>query len=68
MGIFKRSERIEKVSNADWEVDVPILKALTYVLKFIQTGITMVKGYPAQNAILKKDTLDKEIVGGIHDL
>ena len=29
---------------------------------------TMEKRYPLQNAILKKDTLDKETMIGIHDL
>jgi hypothetical protein len=44
------------------------MKALTDVLKFIQTGATMEKRYPLQNAILKKDTLKKEMMVGTYAL
>jgi len=36
--------------------------------QFTLTGTRMRRRYPLQNAILKKDTLGKEIVAGIHDL
>jgi hypothetical protein len=43
-------------------------KRLTDVLKFIQTGITTLKGYPLQNAIPKKDTLIIEMMVGTYVL
>ena len=44
------------------------MKVLIDAFQFTLTGTTMGRRYPLQNAILKKDTLDKEIVGGILDL
>jgi hypothetical protein len=44
------------------------MKALTDVFYLIQTGTTMEKRYPLQNAILKKDTLVKEMMVGMYAL
>lgn len=69
MGNLKCPERTEKGSIAQtWEVDVPIMKLLTGVLKFIQNGITMGKRYSLQNATVKKDALDKEMMAGTYVL
>ena len=41
---------------------------LTNVYLFTLTGITMGNEYPLQNAILRKDTLEREILGVMLDL